>query len=93
MNEQEQNIAIAESMECMRETPWDFCNDLNAIMPLIAELPDLAKFAVELVHVVKGTEHFPQICMAEITEIQHTATAAQRAEAYLRTIGKWEEAT
>ena len=113
MNEQEQNIAIAESIGLRSEPSkvkrnaliWynqagggTYClplytSDLNAIMPLIAELPDLAKFAVELVHVVKGTEHFPQICMAEITEIQHTATAAQRAEAYLRTIGKWEEAT
>jgi hypothetical protein len=64
----------------------NYTSDLNAIMPLIAKLPDLAKFAVELVMVVKGTEHFPQVCMAEITEIQHTANCEQRAEAYCNTL-------
>ena len=85
MNEQEQRIAIARHLHpharmAAMNTP-DYCNDLNAM------------HEAEKVICRKGKG---QIAMYvhELHEIKVSwlflATAAQRAEAFLKTIGKWE---
>ena len=74
----------------------DFLNDLNAMHDAEKVLWDTGKameFTNRLVGIVcsargfrwdKGTEDDHLMCLSH-------ATAAQRAEAFLRTIGKWEE--
>ncbi len=63
--------------------PWvpEFSSDLNAMHEAEKVLSRDAKFAYwhNLNKIVLGTLHVP------------FATAAQRAEAFLKTIGKWEE--
>lgn len=67
----------------------DFLNDLNAMQEVNREFP--AQFRDELAHAIAG------ICSRDYLEDKHWsqwpqfATAKQRAEAFLRTIGKWEE--
>jgi len=91
MNEQEQNIAIAESMGLIpfnhHQYGWvdqggvaipKYTNDLNAMH-----------------EVEKTLESDPWDVYCEYLEgcdwPAYAAPAAQRAEAYLRTIGKWED--
>jgi hypothetical protein len=73
----------------------DYLNDLNAMAEAFKSLPekDRPHFAIHLYHLVcspeqKHDDHFVDwfIC-AEIAN----ATAAQRAEAFLKTVCKWEE--
>ena len=47
-------------------------------------------FAIKLTEVVTGLTYSAQIA-AECLEYMITATAAQRAEAFLKTLGLWEE--
>ena len=75
----------------------DYLNDLNAMHDAEKVLWDTGKameFTNRLVGIVclargfrwdKGTEDDHLMCLSH-------ATASQRAEAFLRTIGKWEEA-
>lgn len=83
MSEQEINIAIADASGL----PWlDYCNDLNAMheaenwMIANKSLMNFWKYADTL------KRHFSNLgddgCIH--------ATARQRAEAFLRTLGKWE---
>ena len=77
MTEQEQQIAILEA-----------CHDLNAAHDAIMGLPkhgDISRdgFIRELQLVTGSNENWMDACI--------NATAAQRAEAFLRTIGKWKE--
>ena len=97
MNEEAQRIAIAEAcgtlqwsyalpQKCVAASVPDYCNDLNA-------MHDAEK-------VLSRGVGYHQSCgfglyrtaLAEVCDEQHPidATAAQRAEAFLRTIGKWE---
>lgn len=68
-------------------SPPDYLNDLNAIREALLQLSQ-DEFQNYL-------HHLGQVCWAESliqhTRNIHTATAAQRAEALLRTIGKWKE--
>jgi len=64
----------------------DYCNDLNAMHEVITALPKERRhnylgYLFEVVNVKKVGEIFNA----------HNATARQRAEAFLRTLGKWEE--
>jgi hypothetical protein len=59
----------------------DFCNDLNAIAD--AEMKLGLKYD-------QWTRELRAICERDRRCVE-SATAAQRAEAFLRTIGKWEE--
>ena len=60
----------------------DYCNDLNAMQEVERAMNnnDWWKFV----------EYLTNICGGGIA-LGVSATAAQRAEAFLRTIGKWEE--
>ena len=77
--------AVGEGNESFAE--FDPLNDLNAIHEAEKTLTRVqrVKFVTELCGLVgvkwKPTSHFDTI----------HATAAQRAEAFLRTIGKWED--
>lgn len=97
MNPEAQRIAIAEfcgwksigreknlplygwiSPGPLEEIP-DYCNDLNAMHEAEKVLTNIQRehYRTELVYQYSGGDIF--------------ATAAQRAEAFLRTIGKWKE--
>ena len=94
MSPEAQRIAIAESLGIhlhdgdhapsnhtfVSDLP-DYLNDLNAMQEVEKMLNnnDWWEFV----------EHLTNICCGG-TALRISATAAQRAEAYLRTIGKWE---
>lgn len=101
MNPEQQRIAIAEACgkwhsgwpheymnqsDRLRHIP-DYLNDLNAMHEAEWMLPR------SLYHVdywQKGYGRF-QMILSGLTITPYSATASQRAEAFLRTIGKWEE--
>ncbi len=94
MTHQEINNAIAEHLKgdldfCLKYENPDFCNDLNAMHEAIvsSELnTDNAlgfKYLETLTEVVGGKPDYQ--CMALIQ-----ATAAQRAEAFLKTLNLWK---
>ena len=107
MNPEEINIAIAEACGWKYEKNethapdgsfwWskepefpNYCNDLNAMHEAEGKLEGMnkAEFAVQLCRVV-GKDWPSGIGGGSFAHI-HT-TARQRAEAFLRTLGKWEE--
>jgi hypothetical protein len=83
MTDEQINAAIAEAINA--DPHWkcakDYCTDLNAIH--------------EAEKVLKNTyllfEYGMHISNSHHYEYLLTATARQRAEAFLRTLGKWEE--
>jgi hypothetical protein len=98
MTPKEQQVAIEEACGW---TVWscgvpDYLNDLNAMHEAEKVLWDTGKameFTNQLVGIVcsargfrwdKGTPDDHLMCLSH-------ATASQRAEAFLRTIGKWKE--
>ena len=91
MTNEEINIAIAEA--CGYKTGYrdpeawhplpDFLNDLN-------DMHNAEKVLVRL-QWVSYLRRLQTLCDESVTWPIH-ATASQRAEAFLRTIGKWEEA-
>ena len=96
MTPEQQRIAIAqacgwwisESLSIWQHktkdgAPPDYLNDLNAMQQMEKAMNnnDWWKFV----------EHLTNICGGGIA-LGISATAPQRAEAFLRTIGKWEEA-
>ena len=97
MNPEQQRIAIAEACGWKpdkRGLGWlsphgyyspepDYLNDLNA-------MHDAEKLLVRL-QWVSYLRRLQTLCDESVTWPIH-ATATQRAEAFLRTIGKWEEA-
>lgn len=90
MSEEQINEAIAEFVNGDNEGPFqNYCNDLNAIQDAVMTLPENkrvlygAHLAFACGHTVKGSVGLWKIS---------TATSRQRAEAFLRTLGKWEEA-
>jgi hypothetical protein len=91
MTREQQRIAIAEACgwktgyrdpEAWHPLP-DYLNDLNAMHE--------AEKAMNNNDWWKFVEHLTNICGGG-TALGISATASQRAEAFLRTIGKWEEA-
>lgn len=68
----------------------DYLNDLNAMHTVIAELPSDGSWGLFLTRLARITGGFDQPdTTRDMLLVQ--ATAAQRAEAYLRTIGKWKD--
>ena len=69
----------------------DYLNDLNAMHEAESNLPPeqrgLLRFHIES---ILDQKHYGTIALADWCE-QYCATAAQRAEAFLKTIGKWEK--
>jgi hypothetical protein len=61
----------------------DFCNDLNAMHEAENTLTDANMFVMAY--------HIERLVSAKGQHYFH-ATARQRAEAFLKTLGKWEEA-
>lgn len=100
MTNHEINIAIAEACGVAHEDKWgsiyktphgyvrdvpDYCNDLNAMHEAEKALGDrleLYRGFLRLIVTDDPTNRYNEPAFA---------TARQRAEAYLRTIGKWEE--
>ena len=67
-----------------KKQPWllDFCNDLNAMHEAEKFLRD-ANLLFEYGMHISNSHHYEYLLRA---------TARERAEAFLRTLGKWEEA-
>jgi len=100
MTPEKQRIAIAEAcgtmqwsyalpQKCVAASVPEYLNDLNAMHEAENNLEGMnkAEFAVQLCRVA-GKDWPNGIGGGSFTHV-HT-TAAQRAEAFLRTIGKWE---
>lgn len=107
MTKEQQRIAIAEACGYERltqhEAVWrykgskiytlgnlpDYLNDLNAMHEAEKVLNELSwmHYLRNLAEIVRK----PKQCEIRISQYVQ-ATATQRAEAFLRTIGKWEEA-
>jgi hypothetical protein len=89
MTEQQINAAIDKikglsDYECRCESCHpDWCNDLNAMHEAEKVLTDTNMFVM--------AHHIERLVSAKGQHYFH-ATARQRAEAFLRTLGKWEEA-
>ena len=68
--------------------PPDYCNDLNAMHEAENVVKDWLEYRENLRTVVLGPARMvSQWCKSDLH-----ATARQRAVAFLRTLGKWEEA-
>ena len=89
MNPEHQRVAIAEACGWLKVHGHsvagipDYLNDLNA-------MHDAERVLVRL-QWVSYLRRLQTLCDESVTWPIH-ATASQRAEAFLRTIGKWEEA-
>ena len=84
MTDEQINIAIIEVISAIQ--PWrfakDYVNDLNAMHEAEKTLDTVMKRLDYWDHLYMPTDNEFQACHA---------TARQRAEAFLRTLGKWEE--
>lgn len=67
----------------------DYCNDLNAMHEAEKSITDPRKMLDYFNHLSRYNDPDARSIQDSFNII--TATAAQRAEAYLRTIGKWNE--
>jgi hypothetical protein len=98
MSEQQINAAIAEACgkvwksdnvvlyrvdDEYSQNPPDYCNDLNLMHEAEKILTDEDYF--------NYCRHFLPDAQNAVISQGRTATARQRAEAFLRTLGKWEE--
>ena len=96
MTAEQQRIAIAEACgtmkwgyglptKCIAFNVPDYLNDLNAMHEAVKTLPQnlMPRYFACLCNVVSGS--LSLYGYSKATE----ATAAQRAEAFLKTIGKW----
>ena len=77
--------------EPIHSTLPDYLNDLNAIMPVVQELPlyQFVEVANYLRKLVKTSDGLTEAVRMALTIA--LATPEQWCEAFLRTIGKWEE--
>jgi hypothetical protein len=88
MTDEQINAAIDKikgfsDYECRCESCHpDWCNDLNAMFEAEKTLTDANMFVM--------AHHIERLVSAHGQHYFH-ATARQRAEAFLRTLGKWEE--
>ena len=103
MNPEQQRIAIAEAcgwttkhkglwverLQTYAALP-DYLNDLNAMHEAEKVLKQRwSNYCEKLLEIVEPEPRSLEVC--HYWNLLH-ATASQRAEAFLRTIGKWEEA-
>lgn len=72
-------VWTAHGIDCTCDELWDWANDLNAMH--LAEKVLTQEQIIDYVIEVMQFSHEPML-----------STARQRAEAFLRTLGKWEEA-
>ena len=83
MTDEQINAAITEAIDA--DPHWkcakDYCTDLNAMHEAEGTLStaNMYSMEVQIKRVLKAREFY------------FHATARQRAEAFLRTLGKWEE--
>jgi hypothetical protein len=97
MSPDKQNIAIAEACGVVSKDHWgalykteqgyardcpDYLNDLNTMHEAEKSLDDVTQRGDYWDYLSSLTHEGFEMCHA---------TAAQRAEAFLRTVGKWEE--
>lgn len=101
MSDEEINIAIAEACGWAHPNvePYafpDYCNDLNAMHEAEKILNDKDRriFANQLsqIHDASYKKAWWDLDSAQAFELAHS-TARQRAEAFLRVVGKWKEDT
>lgn len=82
MTDEQINAAIAEAIDA--DPHWkcakDYCADLNAMHE-----------AEKVLSVDQIAMYFWRLCDASKKDNPFMAIALQRAEAFLRTLGKWEE--
>ena len=95
MTDKQINIAIAEAQGLTRESlgpDWDkrpdYCNDLNAMHEAEKVLISDASMRRSYLEWLGWIDDY----ITSAVNICHAA-ARQRAEAFLRTIGKWEESS
>jgi hypothetical protein len=71
----------------------DYCNDLNAMHEAGETLDNDFYFAVNLYHLIipQGDQYDDHTITWSIANKLIRATARQRAEAFLKTLGKWED--
>jgi hypothetical protein len=84
MTDQDINIAIAEACG-LKSVRYDYCHDLNAMHEAEKAIPE-KEIKYYAAHVWQAMEKSPEVAIGIIH-----ATARQRAEAFLRTLNKWEE--
>jgi len=79
-------------IDCTCPQLWDWCGDLNAMHDAESILYQMKpEFARQLLEIV-SRDAGPGVWYAAGSFAHVHATARQRAEAFLRTLGKWEEA-
>ena len=72
--------------------PPKYSTDLNAMHEAEKKIVDWVFWRIQLSHVV-GTGYAPDLDICEDIKSFASATATQRAEAFLRTVGKYSDAT
>ena len=88
MNPEQQRIAIAEAVG----KDADYLNDLNAMHEAEKVLTPYTRPEYLCQLFDAATRGRSGLYPVDENYLSHHATASQRAEAFLRTIGKWEEA-
>jgi len=68
----------------------DYCNDLNAMHEVENSMTDKMHDKLRNVLWLRMIQTTPR--REHVSRGVHSATARQRAEAYLRTVGKWRDA-
>ena len=90
MTDEQINAAITELIDA--DPHWkcakDYCTDLNAMHEAEEQMDEIdwVFFMTELSTLVR----LPKQAEVQIKQLVHS-TARQRAEAFLRALGKWEE--
>ncbi|HEU4344027.1 MAG TPA: hypothetical protein VFU31_20930 [Candidatus Binatia bacterium] len=86
MSDDEINVAVAEACGWLVS---DYANDLNAMHEAVCSLhsADRGCWALELKKLVRGIDIDGEPFLDSVAN----ATARQRAEAFLRTLGKWPD--
>ena len=101
MSEKEINIAIAEAREWSGQRfdyikqrltydPPDYCNDLNLIREIEKTLDD-DQWLEYMLNLQDVLQRDPNRGKWVVCQDNMHSTAAQRAKAFVKTIGKWKE--
>lgn len=107
MSPEEQRIAIAEACgwkqrysdeqwvkgSATQATPPDYCNSLDAMHEAEKVLTDdqQRSFRDYLLTITTNLTAWSDFDMGDDLQLMIDATASQRAEAFLKTIGKWKD--
>ncbi len=89
MSDDEINVAITEAIDA--DPHWkcakDYCNDLNAMHEVEKTLKGYQQIHTYVWHLHNRKDWVTDFKLMEVH-----ASARDRAEAFLRTLGKWKEA-